>query len=88
MSKTSQAAMEILADRLEGLMDRLKQVEQWCAQKPTFAIDLRFTLLEQHIKQLETRLGVSYSSADSAGLLAGALHATIMLEACLCSSAK
>jgi hypothetical protein len=74
MTKPSQAAIEMLDDRLEGLMDRLKQVEMWCAQHPGVALEWRYIVIEEHLKQLEQRLGISSSCADSLKSLPGVLY--------------
>ena len=70
----SQAAIDMLDDRLEGLMDRLKQVERWCAQKPEVALDLRFALMDEQLKTLETRLEIASCPAAVQSAAIGALH--------------
>lgn len=80
MATMPQSAVEILDDRLERLMDRLKQVEKWCAQKPTVALDLRFTLIDEHLKQLEARLGVTACPKGGAHVAAGARLPSLMCQ--------
>lgn len=70
----SQAAIDVLDDRLEGLMDRLKQVERWCAQKPEVALDLRFALMDEQLKTLETRLGIASCPSAVHSAAIGALY--------------
>ena len=72
MAKMPQSAIDVLDDRFEGLMDRLKQVEKWCSQVPTAALDLRFSLINEHLKQLETRLAVPSCPQDAGCFVAGA----------------